>query len=59
MGKHYTLSDVGEELAPLITKVDFIIMDQPSSYNVILGRSFLISTKGIMSMHHLKMKFPV
>ncbi|KAJ4719042.1 Retrovirus-related Pol polyprotein from transposon opus [Melia azedarach] len=39
--------------------VDFVVVDHPSSYNVILGRPFLMATKGVVSTYHLKLKFPV
>ncbi|KAJ4720741.1 Retrovirus-related Pol polyprotein from transposon opus [Melia azedarach] len=39
--------------------VDFVVVDHPSSYNVILGRPFLMTTRGVVSTYHLKLKFPV
>ncbi|KAJ4728684.1 Retrovirus-related Pol polyprotein from transposon opus [Melia azedarach] len=39
--------------------VDFVVVDHPSSYNVILGRPFLMANKGVVSTYHLKLKFPV
>ena len=39
-------------------QVDFLIVDHPSSYNVILGRPTLNRLKVATSMYCLKMKFP-
>ncbi|KAL2246491.1 uncharacterized protein LOC105179079 [Sesamum indicum] len=36
----------------------FLVVDIPFAYNVILGRSGLISFRAIVSTYHLKMKFP-
>lgn len=37
---------------------DFIVVKALSSYNTILGRPTLNSLKAMMSIYHLKMKFP-
>ncbi|GFZ06814.1 hypothetical protein Acr_18g0009840 [Actinidia rufa] len=37
---------------------DFIVVDCPSPYNAILGRSTLGGIKAITSTYHLKLKFP-
>lgn len=50
---------MGEEPPQLITMMNFIIVDPPSLYNVILGHSFLMAIKRVMSIYHLKMKFPI
>ncbi|KAJ4713136.1 Retrovirus-related Pol polyprotein from transposon 17.6 [Melia azedarach] len=50
---------LGEDPSQLITMVDFVVVDHPSSYNVILGRPFLMATRGVVSTYHLKLKFPV
>lgn len=39
--------------------VDFMAIDHPSSYNVLLGRLFFMATKGVVSTYHLKLKFPI
>ena len=39
-------------------QVDFLIVDCPSSYNVILGRLTLNRHKAVTSTYCLKMKFP-
>ncbi|GMN49655.1 hypothetical protein TIFTF001_018818 [Ficus carica] len=38
--------------------VEFIIVDRPSIYNVILGRPTLNALKAMVSTYHLAMKFP-
>ena len=38
--------------------VEFIIVDRPSVYNVILGRPTLNESKAVVSIYHLAMKFP-
>ncbi|KAJ4717115.1 Gag-pol polymerase [Melia azedarach] len=50
---------IGEDPAQLITMVDFVVVDHPSSYNVILGRPFLMATKRVVSTYLLKLKFPI
>jgi hypothetical protein len=36
---------------------NFLIVDRPSAYNVIIGRPTLNKLKAITSTHHLKTKF--
>ena len=36
--------------------VDFLVIDQPSAFNVVLGRPSLRELKAITSIHHLQMK---
>lgn len=50
---------IGEYPAQLITMVDFVAVDHLSSYNVILGRSFFMETKGVVSTYHLTLKFSI
>ncbi|GMN65609.1 hypothetical protein TIFTF001_034668 [Ficus carica] len=38
--------------------VEFIVVDRPSVYNVILGRPTLNAIKEVVSTYHLAMKFP-
>lgn len=38
--------------------VKFLLVDQPSAYNAIIGRVSLNELKAITSISHLKMKFP-
>ena len=37
---------------------DFLVIDQPSAFNTILGRPSLRELRAITSIHHLLMKFP-
>ena len=49
---------VGTYLAQVTRMVDFLIVDCPSSYNVILGRPTLNHLKAVTSTYYLKVKFP-
>ena len=50
---------VGE--APLQQNVmtNFIVEDTPSAFNAILGRPFMSGIRGVLSIHHNVLKFPV
>ena len=50
---------IGE--APLQQNImtEFIVVDTPSSYNAILGRPFLSGIRGVLSIYHNVLKFPV
>ena len=48
----------GTHLVQVTVQVDFVIVDCPSSYNVILGRPTLNRLKAVTSTYCLKMKFP-
>ena len=37
---------------------DFLVIDQPSVFNAVLGRPSLRELRAITSIHHLLMKFP-
>ena len=39
-------------------EIDFLIVDCPSTYNIILGRPALNRLRAVTSTYHLKMKFP-
>ena len=39
--------------------VDFLLVDQPSAYNAIIGQPTLNSIQAIVSTYHLAMKFPI
>ena len=42
-----------------VTKeIDFLIVDYPLTYNIILGRLALNRLKAVTSTYHLKVKFP-
>ena len=49
---------VGTYLKQLTRQLDFLVMDCPSSYNVIIGRPTLNRWKSTMSTYCLKVKFP-
>jgi len=51
--KNPLMGFVGEHIM-----VKFLLIDQPSAYNAILGRTALNNLKAITSTSHLKMKFP-
>ena len=42
----------------VVHMIDFLIVDHPGAYNIILGRPFLATTKAAISMHYLTMKIP-
>ncbi|XP_024043205.1 uncharacterized protein LOC127899388 [Citrus sinensis] len=42
----------------IVHMIDFLIVDHPDAYNIILGRPFLAITKAAISMHYLAMKIP-
>ncbi|KAH7848069.1 hypothetical protein Vadar_033395 [Vaccinium darrowii] len=39
--------------------VDFLVVDSPAAYNLIIGRPLLNQIGAVVSTYHLKMKFPV
>ena len=49
---------VGTQLRQLIRQLDFLVVDCPSSYNVIIGRPTLNRWKAATSTYCLKVKFP-
>ena len=49
---------VGTHLRQLTRQLDFLVVDCPSSYNVIIGRPTLNHWKATMSTYCLKVKFP-
>ena len=52
------LVTAGTHLAQVTKQVDFLIVDCPSSYNVILGWLMLNRLKAATSTYYLKVKFP-
>ncbi|KAK0590451.1 hypothetical protein LWI29_027333 [Acer saccharum] len=59
VGAHTLPLIIGE--APLQQNImmEFIVVDTPSAYNAILGRPFLSGIRGVMSVYHNILKFPV
>ena len=49
---------VGAHPRQLIRQLDFLVVDCPSSYNVIIGRPTLNRWKVATSTYYLKVKFP-
>ena len=50
---------VGTQLRQLTHQLDFLVVDCPSSYNVIIGRPTLNRWKAATSTYCLKVKFPI
>ena len=48
----------GTYVAQVTRKLNFLIVDCPSSYNVILGRPTLNRLKAVTSTYYLKVNFP-
>ncbi|GMN38363.1 hypothetical protein TIFTF001_007585 [Ficus carica] len=49
---------IGDGPERVTRMVEFIVVDRPSAYNVILGRPTLNAIKAVVSTYHLAMKFP-
>ncbi|XP_058220297.1 uncharacterized protein LOC131330652 [Rhododendron vialii] len=49
---------MGEERSEITRMIDFIVVDCPSAYNAILGRTTLNKIGAIISTYHLMIKFP-
>ncbi|GMN65573.1 hypothetical protein TIFTF001_034636 [Ficus carica] len=49
---------IGDGPERVTRMVEFIVVDRPSVYNVILGRPTLNAIKAVVSTYHLAMKFP-
>ena len=47
---------IGEVPHWVVHMIDFLIVDHPGAYNIILGRPFLATTKAAISMHYLSHK---
>ncbi|XP_057969426.1 uncharacterized protein LOC131158574 [Malania oleifera] len=49
---------IGTTPQQVTTLTEFLVVDRPSVYNIILGRPFLNAVRAVMSTYHLKIKFP-
>ena len=49
---------IGTYPAQVTKEIDFLIVDCPSTYNIILGRPALNRLRVVTSTYHLKVKFP-
>ena len=49
---------VGDYPKQSCVMVDILVIDQPSAFNVVLGRPSLRALKAITCIYHLLMKFP-
>ena len=49
---------LGEYLRQSYVMDDFLVINQPSAFNAVLGRPSLKELKTVTSIHHLLMKFP-
>ncbi|XP_057982208.1 uncharacterized protein LOC131167418 [Malania oleifera] len=49
---------IGTTSQQVTTLTEFLVVDRPSVYNVILGRPFLNAVQAVTSTYHLKIKFP-
>ena len=45
--------------AQVTQMVDFLLVNQPSTYNAIIGRPTLNALRAVVSTYHLAMKFPI
>ena len=52
------LLTVGEYPRKSYVMADFLVINQPSAFNVVLGRLSLRALKAITSIYHILMKFP-
>ena len=58
MGVITLLMTVGEFPSESCVVPDFLVIDQPSTFNAVLDRPFLRALNAITSIYHLSMKFP-
>lgn len=50
---------MGDYPAIATCAVEFLVLDAPSAYNIILGRPSLNMFQAVVSTYHMKVKFPV
>lgn len=48
----------GDHPTSATTLVEFLVVDKPSTYNAIIGRSMLAALRAVSSIYHLAIKFP-
>ena len=58
LGSIQLVLTLGEPLCQATTTVRFLVVDAPSTYNMLLGRPFLNAIKAIPSAYHMTIKFP-
>ena len=55
-----TLTMIARTYSTKVTKeIDFLIVDSPSTYNIILGRLAFNRLRAVTSTYYLKVKFPI
>ena len=59
VGAHTLPVIIGEAPFQRNIMTEFFIVDTLSAYNAILGRPFLSGIKGVLSIYHNVLKFPV
>ena len=59
VGSHRLPVIIGEAPLQLNLMTEFVIVDTPSAYNAILERPFLVENRGVLSIYHNVLKFPV
>ena len=52
------LMTLGEYPRQSCVMANFLLIDQPSAFNAVLGRPSLRELRAVTSIHHLLMKFP-
>ena len=58
LGSIQLVLTLGEPPCPATTTAEFLIVDAPSAYNMLLGRPSLNAIKAIPSAYHMMIKFP-
>ena len=50
---------LGEYPRQSYVMADFLVINQPSAFNAVLGRPSLRELRAVTSIHHLLVKFPI
>ena len=58
LGSIQLVLSLGDPPCHATTAVRFLIVDAPSTYNILLGRPSLNAVRAIPSAHHMVIKFP-